>query len=277
MMKTISRAKFFNSMLNPGNPLQIERFGRTRVPGSWRLRDRVVPEHYLSMIVEDTAWVEIKGKRYRLAPGDLIWIQPGVKHSYGPGDSSRPHTFYHLRFELSAGDDSLRLSESHLFLSRSESLIPEMEGLFDEYTLKQEFTDIRFRSLLTAFLTLLIRVGKREATDLGFVPLRRAQRQKLQYYIEQHLSDSISSRDLASLLNLTQDYFARLFRSTYGVSPRSWLLRERMNRAAVLLSESTLNITEVAYAVGYADLFTFSRLFKQRHGRSPREYRDNFL
>lgn len=74
-------------------------------------------------------------------------------------------------------------------------------------------------------------------------------------------------------LRLTPDYFARIFRRTYGVSPRTWIVRERIKLAALRLTESQLSIGEVANEFGYGDIFFFSRQFKQVMGRSPRSYR----
>ena len=46
-----------------------------------------------------------------------------------------------------------------------------------------------------------------------------------------------------------------------------------MNKAASLLQETGISIHDVAESVGYEDALAFSRIFKQRLGVSPREYR----
>jgi two-component system response regulator YesN len=50
-----------------------------------------------------------------------------------------------------------------------------------------------------------------------------------------------------------------------------------MREAAYLLHDRNLNVTEIARRVGYAEIFHFSKLFKKRFGRSPRETRRSYL
>ncbi len=49
-----------------------------------------------------------------------------------------------------------------------------------------------------------------------------------------------------------------------------YALRRRLHPAAYLLHEVNLSVTEVGRAVGYDDLFHFSKLFKKAHGAAPR-------
>lgn len=52
-----------------------------------------------------------------------------------------------------------------------------------------------------------------------------------------------------------------------------WLVRERLRWAAQRLSESDIAIGDLARQLGYPDIFSFSRQFKQVHGVSPRAHR----
>jgi AraC-like DNA-binding protein len=92
-------------------------------------------------------------------------------------------------------------------------------------------------------------------------------------YAEQHIAHRPTAPDLASTLDLTTYYFTRVFRRTFGRSPRAWLMRERMRRAADELVETSRSIKSVAYSLGYADLYLFSRQFRAAMGKSPRSYR----
>jgi AraC-like DNA-binding protein len=54
------------------------------------------------------------------------------------------------------------------------------------------------------------------------------------------------------------------------VPQMEYALRRRLHPAAYLLHEVNLSVTEVGRAVGYDDLFHFSKLFKKAHGAAPR-------
>ena len=53
----------------------------------------------------------------------------------------------------------------------------------------------------------------------------------------------------------------------------AYVIGQRLQQAAYLLRDRNLRITDVARQVGYEDLFYFSKLFKDRYGVSPREFR----
>ena len=75
-------------------------------------------------------------------------------------------------------------------------------------------------------------------------------------------------------LGLSQDYFARIFRRSMGLSPRAWLVDERIRCAAASLLESDAPIGTVAADHGYADLTLFGRQFRAVMGAAPRQWRE---
>jgi len=78
---------------------------------------------------------------------------------------------------------------------------------------------------------------------------------------------------MAAHCALSTAQFNRRFRQALGSSPRQYVLRERMGRAATLLRETDLSIKEIAEALGYREVFYFHRQFRQWFGRTPREMR----
>lgn len=92
-----------------------------------------------------------------------------------------------------------------------------------------------------------------------------------------HRSDakrSISS--VAAGLNMHRAQLHRLFKRTYGDSPRTDILRKRCATAAELLVSTRSTITQIAVACGFYDHSQFCRQFKALTGLSPRKYRDAF-
>lgn len=54
------------------------------------------------------------------------------------------------------------------------------------------------------------------------------------------------------------------------------MIEKRMERARALLLEDKMSVSEVAYAVGYDNFAYFSRLFKNKVGISPKEYKKEY-
>lgn len=93
-------------------------------------------------------------------------------------------------------------------------------------------------------------------------------------YVEKHLHESVSIRDLAALTGWTHEYFTRVFVRTKGVSPKQYLLGRRIDRACDLLRLQSLSVKEIAYSCGFQSEQYFSRAFAKMIGVSPSKYRE---
>ncbi|WP_168120703.1 helix-turn-helix domain-containing protein [Paenibacillus sp. HB172176] len=91
-------------------------------------------------------------------------------------------------------------------------------------------------------------------------------------YMKLHLAEVIGREALASIAELNQEHYSRIFKKYKGASPLEYLNNLRMEEAKRLLLESDMGISEIARAVGFADPFHFSRRFKQRVGVAPVYY-----
>lgn len=91
--------------------------------------------------------------------------------------------------------------------------------------------------------------------------------------IEKHLPDYEFDVDaLAQHLAVSRRQLFRKLRAVMGCTPNVLIRNLRLKRAAQLLQESHLTVTEITYAVGFADLKYFRSLFKERFGVLPGDY-----
>lgn len=92
-------------------------------------------------------------------------------------------------------------------------------------------------------------------------------------YVDAHLAGPVRLEDIARAVGLTRMHFAAQFRAATGVRPHDYLLRRRIERAKLLLSQSETTIVDIALAVGFQSQAHFSTVFKQRVGDSPSIWR----
>jgi AraC-like DNA-binding protein len=92
-------------------------------------------------------------------------------------------------------------------------------------------------------------------------------------WLEQNAAQPVGLEDAARHAGLSPFHFLRVFRRVTGVTPHQYLLRRRLARAAKLLAEEALPITEVALESGFADLSNFVRTFGRVAGVSPKRFR----
>lgn len=92
-------------------------------------------------------------------------------------------------------------------------------------------------------------------------------------YIENNLSKDITLETAAEKLNVSSFYLSKLFKKEKGENFISYLTNLRLNKAKELLHNKSLIIKEITAAVGYNDQNYFSKLFKNKFGMTPTEYR----
>ena len=110
---------------------------------------------------------------------------------------------------------------------------------------------------------------------LAEVPLNahdKAFLEKLNALIQEHLSEEDFNVTTLSLeLGMSRTSLFSKTKALLGQSPQAYLLNCRLSKARELLKEGGLNVSEVAYKVGFATLTGFSRSFKNKYGIPPSE------
>lgn len=93
-------------------------------------------------------------------------------------------------------------------------------------------------------------------------------------FVEQHIDNSdLSVTELAAKLNVSKSGLNRKLKSLFGVAPKEFINKARMNRAVALLHHSDLPVKEIAYRCGFSDQNYFGKCFRATMGVSPSEYR----
>jgi len=91
--------------------------------------------------------------------------------------------------------------------------------------------------------------------------------------IEEHALSNARVGDLAASLGISDRHLRRLTETELGVSPIELAQTQRLLLAKRLLSETSLNVTDIAFASGFGSLRRFNALFKSRYGLNPRSLR----
>jgi AraC-like DNA-binding protein len=123
-------------------------------------------------------------------------------------------------------------------------------------------------------------LGRVLAADAGTARLQRPrpadERRAVEAlrHIDAHAGEALSLATLAERARLTRFHFLRSFRAAVGATPHQSLVAARLRRAAKLLLETRLPVTDVAFEAGFGDLSNFIRTFRRATGRSPRAFRD---
>ncbi|MBR2930062.1 MAG: helix-turn-helix transcriptional regulator [Clostridia bacterium] len=93
------------------------------------------------------------------------------------------------------------------------------------------------------------------------------------YYMNTHFADDVRVSELAARSGYSERHFSRTFKRMMGVSPNEYLSELRLQRAAAMLCEGSLSVTEIAERVGISDNSLLCKAFRRRFGMTPTEYR----
>lgn len=211
--------------------------------------------------------LDVDGASYRIAPGRAFLFAPGTRiKAQQTGKGAMVNFAAH--FTLSKGR---RLPAELVFLGLE---VPRGAGL-----------DLRLREI-AARARWTDALAGREVQAMVFLVLAQLWRLHHQRYRPkaarlEALLEAIDAEphrfsrveQMVTFMNVSPAHLRRLLVEKVGRSPRQYLVARRIERAQMLLQTSTLNIAEVAHALGYEDAFYFSRQFKQICGLSPQHWR----
>lgn len=126
---------------------------------------------------------------------------------------------------------------------------------------------------------LLKQIREEQLTQRIVVAEEETKEQKILSYVQQHFTEpSFSLQDLSDHFHLSQSYLTRLIKQETGHSFTGLLTRMRIDRAiALLVQHPDMKLVEIAERTGFASQHYFSRVFKERTGFPPADYRQYIL
>lgn len=123
-------------------------------------------------------------------------------------------------------------------------------------------------------------VDEGRSSQLPFVVLRRHFNEPLidaaVAWMEEHLSENFSAKELASALHVSYRTLHRRFHTATGMAPMSYLQALRVEYAKELLEVTPKGVEQIAGEVGYEDVSSFRRLFTRLTADTPAQYRRRF-
>lgn len=255
--------------------LWIFRYGRGRSPGrplSWgREHPRKFEFFSISHMTDGKGvfW-RPESPAVEIHPGQCVVITPDTVHYYG-GLEGNHYTEDTVNF---TGELAVMLQKSGIIrsgvydLGLSHRLLPVIELVTepsDHSQIKANF----------ALQKILMELYERRTAQTH--PDRYPQINELVAQIRENPEKWWSIGSMAEYCNMSDDQFRRVFMSRFGVLPKLYIDKLRLNKAAELLAETSMNVAEIAEMMGYQDPFHFSRRFKSVIGFSPRQYRAVFF
>lgn len=151
-----------------------------------------------------------------------------------------------------------------------QEIVNEIVSESIQETFKIFFLRIKAEELVCR---LLMELEKREKTHLYALNSRDLE---TIYRIKEQMLDHLDTppliNDLALTANMSPTKLKSLFKQIFGKSIFSYYQEFRMKKAALLLKEGSLSVSDVGYQMGFTNLSHFSRVFQEHIGMKPKQY-----
>jgi AraC family transcriptional regulator len=127
----------------------------------------------------------------------------------------------------------------------------------------------------------IVRVDERTRREIDALPALRASTRAELYrrlhhardFLESCFDEPLTVARVARVGCMSPYHFQHVFKEAFGVTPMAYLQARRLAAARRMLAQTTASVTQVALAVGFESLGSFSALFRRRVGVSPGDYR----
>ncbi len=243
----------------------------------------------LAYVLSGSGKYHIEGEIYEVREGDLLIINPGVRHQaltatgsdvstteffVGFSDIQIPGYSYNY---LPIPDGGHLIHATGEFRQKIARLCAAMEM---ENTVCKEGRYFMLKSYLMQMILLVIREQCETIAPAASYAFESVNKkyvvEKIINYFEEHYNEKISLDQIAENMYLSPFYISKIFKSEIGDTPIRHLINIRLEKAKMLLEEGdNSSIQEIAGMVGYDDAYHFSKLFKKRYGISPSQARKN--
>lgn len=246
---------------------------------------REVPYHYhdsieIGIILKGPTNYYINDKSYVVDTGDIIILNPYTSHYEKQEEGISHHMHLGLdNFQFLGYEKNVIPVVSPIIKNAPSSTFNHIiNRLLEEKDTVKPFQELTIKLLAAELLAFILREIAEQ--DLAIAPINQKEKDttvlanSIKYYLEVHHSEDISLDSLSSSMYVSPTYLSKLFKKETGDSPINYLIKVRMEKAKVLLTDNSLSIKEIATSVGYQDAYHFSKLFKKYAGISPRDYQN---
>ena len=251
-----------------------------------RLRSR---DYRLFLCHEGAGNIVIEGEKYELSPQCLIFLPSGTEYVWQPEESIRiltvnfdfteNHSYIKQSFhpqrsvEFSGALERVEIEDAACFsgpivLYHAGNLENRLRELIFTYCTQSTY---REESLSAMMKTILISIADTIYTEGGSSVKNRLVYDVIRYVYDNY-REGIDSRTLSERFHFSMTYINRVFKEKTGDSVHRFLIKYRIKIAAELLSSGMYTVAEVAEAVGFNDVYHFSKTFKTITSRTPGSY-----
>lgn len=267
-----------NPIFHDQGALYVLFAGESQTSPDHRIGPKIYDYYLLHYIESGHGQFITEERAYRLSQGDLFLIHPGQLVSY-ISDQQQP---WHYRWIAFAGQEAATMIEKvgftlHSPIARTgeqERIGTYLEQLLVSFASQKESSDLAALGYLHLILAETSDLMIQQAVLPGTQSMTRRIVKQMIHYMSSQYAHPVSIEDMCNSLGYNRAYMSRIFKKETGMTPITYLLKLRIDKARQLLRERPeLSTQQIAASVGLTDALYFSKQFKRFYQVSPTGYR----
>ncbi len=236
---------------------------------------RILQEYQINYITEGEGIMETRKARYNIKAGSIILLHPNRWHRYKPVRQTGWFENY-IGFKGEIAERIIKSSDilkniNVMHIGFHENILRDIQDIITEARNEKPGYHQVCSGLVMHILGQIISIRKNK--NFSYTPLENSI-QKACIIIREKLLENINIEEIASELGIDYSKFRKAFKRYTGLSPMQYHMSLRMKQASYLLTNSDLSIKEISSQLGFCSQYYFSKLFKKKMKKSPRQFRE---
>lgn len=260
-------------------------FGRMKQKNGWERTDiHSIAKNLFVFLIDGQADFYVDGADYTLQAGDVLIIPARTPYRAFTEDFCE-YYFYHFDGQIKQVDPPtlppvpLRFSfhlpehrDSHIYFSAFTATESKSRHIYNSIIACTEHhargTHTGQKLLECEFLKILLRLAEITERAQQDHPLPSTLN-RIIIHIKKSLTQPLGLDEICEAVGISPSYASRLFKQYMNTTVTEYINSEKLYYACELMTETSMNLTEIADYLGYCDVSYFSKRFKRKFGKAP--------
>jgi len=264
---------YLGASAGTGRSLGVVCGGWERCGADYRVDRADFPFYCLEFVARGAGALTLQGRALSLRPGSVFSYGPGIAHVIR-ADPAAPLWKYFVAFTGRAGAKLLARYDLSPGTAVRVAAPEVVLRIFDDLITNGSSGTRQGPAICATLLELLIlKIAEGGLIEDAHRMAAFSTYQGCRQFIQDHFATLWTLEEIADACHVDKAYLCRLFKRFDRQSPHQYLTQLKMTRAAQCLRGSERLVKEIAFELGFGDVFHFSRAFKKVFGLSPAAFR----
>ena len=221
----------------------------------------------LEYVISGKGYVIVNGKKNIVTAGDTYLLKPTEKCEYF-SDKTTPYKKLWVNFKGPLAQEIISQYQLNDTVYKGIDLSENFEKLFKLEEISIDLDIVHF-DLATIITEILIKIAKSNSVTQNVSQIAS----KVKYFLDTRLTQTFSLDLLSKNLFISKTEIIRYFKKAYGITPYQYFLNLKISNAKLMLESNSYSIIEISNFLAFSNPYHFSKIFKQKVGISPSEYK----